>query len=379
MHSEHVVTVEKLAVGGDGVARIPFKDRSIVVFIKLAAQEDELKIKITFVEKNFLRADILEILKPSPARRQAPCPYFPTCGGCAWQHIDESEQVHQKEIILQELFQKFIPGVDFNLLPTIYSPKNLHYRNRIQLKRLGTKLGYFQRESHDIVDIDLCLIAEKEISDQIPMVKAKLRPTTEVQKFELKLNQKNEFEYYNIGDQGEGLSFSQVNNEINQKLVGLVSQIVTKINPTFVSELYAGAGNFTFDLLQKLPNLRMESVEMNSELTKFATQKLTSLSYQKRLFAFTSDCESFVARRSLSKQLVILDPPRAGCSDIVLKKIIETGPTDLIYISCHPVFLARDLQKIMMANQNFKIRHLQIFDMFPQTDHFETFLYLSTT
>lgn len=379
LHSEHTVIIEKLAVGGDGVARIPFKDRSIVVFVKLAAPKDELKIKITFVEKNFLRAEIIEILEPSLSRRPAPCPYFPTCGGCTWQHINEAEQVQQKEIILNELLQKFIPDISYALAASTHSPKSLHYRNRIQLKHLGTQMGYFQRESHQIVDIDLCLIADKLISDQIPAIKAKIRPAVELQKYELKLNQRNEFEYYKIGELGEGLSFSQVNNEINQKLVNLVSEIVAKINPTFVSELYAGAGNFSFELLQKLPSLRVESVEMNSELTSFATQKLTALNYQKRLFAFTSDCESFVGRRALSSELVLLDPPRAGCSDLVLKKVIEAKPQDLIYISCHPVFLARDLQKILATNKNYKIRHLQIFDMFPQTDHFETFVHLSTT
>jgi 23S rRNA (uracil1939-C5)-methyltransferase len=378
LHSEHTVTVEKLAVGGDGVARIPFKDRTMVVFVKLAAPQDEVKIRITSVEKNFLRADILEILRPSLARREAPCGYFSTCGGCAWQHITEAEQLNQKEIILNELFKKFIPEIHYKLEPSIASPKSFNYRNRIQLKQEGTQLGYFKRESHDIVDVDYCLITDKLISDQIPLVKSKLRPAKELQKYELKLNHKNDFEYYRIGESGEGLSFSQVNNEINQMLVDLVTKISVDKSPKFLSELYAGAGNFTFNLLKHIPELRIESVEMNPSLTKFATQKLTELSLQKRLFAFTSDCESFVSRRNLSDEFIILDPPRAGCSDGVLKKVISAGPKDIIYISCHPVFLARDLQKLFAANKNYKIRQVQIFDMFPQTDHFETFVHLST-
>ncbi|MBC7421004.1 MAG: class I SAM-dependent RNA methyltransferase [Bdellovibrio sp.] len=379
MHSEHLVTVEKLAVGGDGVARIPIKDRTMVVFVSKAAPQDELKIKISVVEKTFLRAEIVEIIKPSPARREAPCEYFSACGGCVWQHINEDEQLRQKELILTELFKKFIPEVNYALAKGVASPKNLHYRNRIQLKRLGAKLGYFKKESHDIVDINYCLIADKLVSDQIPIIKEKLKPAAELQKYELKLNHKNEFEYYRIGESGEGLSFSQVNNEINQLLVELVTKLVADKNPSFLTELYAGAGNFTFDLLKNLNSLRIESVEMNPELTKFSTKKLSELSLQKRLFAFTSDCESFASRRALSNEFILLDPPRAGCSDSVLKKVIEAGSKDIIYISCHPVFLARDLQKIFAANKNYKIRHLQIFDMFPQTDHFETFVHLSTT
>lgn len=378
LHSEHLVMVEKLAVGGAGVARIPFKDRTLVVFVHQAAPQDELKIRISAVEKSFLRAEIIEIIKPSATRQEAACEYFSSCGGCAWQHINEPEQLRQKEIILTELFKKFIPEVNYTLEKSIASPEKLHYRNRIQLKQLGMKLGYFKSESHDIVDINYCLIADKRISDQIPVLKTKLRPSTEVQKYELRLNHKNVFEYYKIGEIGEGVSFSQVNNEVNQLLVSAVEKIVGLKNPTFLTELYAGAGNFTFNLLKALPNLKIESAEMNPALTKFATQRLTELSLQKRLFAFTSDCESFACRRALSNEFIILDPPRAGCSDLVLKKLIAANPKDIIYISCHPVFLARDLQKILLANKNYKIQHLQIFDMFPQTDHFETLLHLST-
>ncbi len=378
LHSEHLVTVEKLAVGGDGVARIPVKDRTMVVFVNKAAPLDQLKIKISVVEKTFLRAEIIEIIKPSPARREAPCGYFSACGGCVWQHINEDEQLRQKELILTELFKKFIPDVAYVLSKTVASPKSFNYRNRIQLKQIGAKLGYFKSESHDIVDIDYCLIADKAISDQIPIIKSKIRPVSELQKYELRLNHKNDFEYYRIGETGEGLSFSQVNNQINQFLVDEVTKIVSAQNPAFLAELYAGSGNFTFSLLKALPGLRIESAEMNPALTKFAAQKITELNLQKRLFAFTSDCESFTNRRALSSEFIVLDPPRAGCSDSVIKNVIAAETKNLIYISCHPVFLARDLQKIFAANRNYKIKHLQVFDMFPQTDHFETFIHLST-
>lgn len=377
LNSEHTVKIEKLAVGGDAVARINVQDRSIVVFVKLGAPGDQAKIRIVGVEKTFLRAEITELIEASGTRRVAPCGYFPTCGGCTWQHVTELEQVSQKELILKELLQKFVPNKTYTLVPSFHSPKSFNYRNRIQLKHVNDQLGYFKRESHDIVDINYCLIADKIISDQIPPIKMKLRPAKELQKYELKLNQKNDFEYYKIGEAGEGLSFSQVNNDVNAELARTVTSLVANDHPTMMTELYAGAGNFTFSLLGKLPSLVIESVEMNPDLTKFSTQKLTALGLQKRLFAFTSDCESFVVRRPLSKDLILLDPPRSGCSDVVLKKVIDAKPKNILYISCHPVFLARDLQKLFNAHPEYKISHLQIFDMFPQTDHFETLIYLT--
>ncbi len=377
LHSEHIVTVEKLVVGGNGLARLQYLEKSLVVFIPRAAPQEEVKIKITHVEKNHLTAEIVEILTPSPSRRAAPCEYFNNCGGCSWQHIDESEQILQKEQILKDLLKKFIPDAFYELLPTIISEKSFNYRNRIQLKQLNSALGYFKKASHQIVDIENCLLAEKDLSDQISVIKKSLKPCSEIKKFEFRLNHLNQFEHYAIGAEGEGLSFSQVNRDVNEKLVSAVVQLVKAGAPSFATELYAGAGNFSFSLLKDLPQLELESVELNSKLTGFSTRKLTELKLQKRLFAFTSDCESFVERRALSKEFIILDPPRSGCSDIVLNKILAANPQHLLYISCHPVFLARDLKKILERQPDFKIRHLQIFDMFPQTDHFESLVLLS--
>ena len=377
MHSEHIVSIEKLVVGGDGLARLQLNEKSLVVFVPLAAPQDKVKIKIVHTEKNHLIGEIIEIIDASPSRREAPCEYFKACGGCTWQHVREDEQILQKELILTDLFKKFLPEISYELSASIKSENSFHYRNRIQLKQSGQKLGYFKKSSHEIVDIDSCLIAETEISSQISVIKTQLRPTQELKKYELRINQLNQFEYYPIGDGGEGLSFSQVNNSVNKVLVNEVVGLVKKINPEFLTELYAGAGNFTFSILKDLPDLRIESVEMNSKLTSFATKKLTELKLQKRLFAFTSDCESFVIRRPLSQELVLLDPPRAGCSDSVLQKIIDTASRNILYVSCHPVFLARDLKRILQIHPEYRISHLQIFDMFPQTDHFETVVLLT--
>ncbi len=377
LNTEHIVTVEKMAVGGAGVARIPFNEKLIVVFIDRVAPNEKVKIKIIAAEKNYLKAVLIEIITPSPFRREAPCEYFKNCGGCSWQHIEETEQVRQKETILKELLHKFIPDIAYSLEPTITSKFSFNYRNRIQLKHKNGRLGYFQRETHEIVDIDYCLIADKKISEQIPLLRQKLKPSSELKKYELRLNQENIFESYKIGETGEGLAFSQVNNFVNAELVSSVVEIVKKISPSFLTELYAGSGNFSFELLKEAKTLKIESAELNEELTTFAIKKMFALGFQKRIFAFTANCDHFVQRRPLSKEFILLDPPRAGCSEIVLNKVAEVQPQSLIYISCHPVYLARDLKRLMSNSTRYKIDKIQIFDMFPQTDHFETLVHLS--
>lgn len=376
LHSVHTVEIEKLVVGGDGLARLQHEDKSLVVFVAQAAPQEQVKIKITKVEKNHLIAEVLEILRPSVARRAAPCEYFNSCGGCNWQHISESEQIYQKELILIDLFKKFLPDTKFSLLPSVKSDLNFNYRNRIQLKQQNSTLGYFKKSSHEIVDITSCLLAEKEISDQIVGLKNSLRPTPELKKFELRINNLNKFEHYPIGEDGEGLSFSQVNNNVNQKLVFQTLEIIKKINPLFITELYAGAGNFTFAILAALKQVKIESVELNSKLTAFAKQRVLDLKLEKHAFIFTADCEFFLKNNAPSEEVLLLDPPRAGCSEAVVDHIIRSKSKNIVYISCHPVFLARDLKKIISSRPDYKIEHLQIFDMFPQTDHFETLIWL---
>jgi len=377
LHSEHIIEIEKLVVGGDGLGRITFKDKSLVVFVSMAAPGDKLRIKITHAERNHLKGQIVEIIKPAESSRPAPCEYYENCGGCSLQHMTESAQLQQKELILRDLFNRFIPNAKWELLPSVKSEFDFHYRNRIQLKSEGGKLGYFKKSSHQIVDIKHCPIADKRISDSIPEVKAELKPSAEVVRYELRINHLDQFEYYKIGEDGEGLSFSQVNNSVNTKLVKAVEKLISAINPSYMSELYAGAGNFSFPLVDALPEMRMESVELNSKLTEFALKKAADHNLQSRLTFVTSDCEAYVKRGELSKEVVLLDPPRAGCSEEVMNAICIRQPNNIVYVSCHPANLARDLSLILQKNHSYKIKYLQIFDMFPQTDHFETLVHLS--
>jgi 23S rRNA (uracil1939-C5)-methyltransferase len=381
LHSEHTVNVEKLLVGGDGLARLQIADQSIVVFIPDSAPQDQVLVQITEVQKNFLKALIKKIIVPSPFRRLPPCQYAVECGGCNWQHVIESEQINQKELILKDLIHKFLPNVPYTLLNTIKSEQSFGYRNRIQLKQKNQELGYFKKRSHDLVNINDCLIAEDPIRQQINALKANLKPTTILKKFELRINQNNAVEHYEIGEHGEGLSFSQVNNFVNSQLVESIVQHIQTLASTdpemLITELYAGAGNFTFSLVEKIPKIKIEAVELNSTLTKFAIEKIKRLKLNKNITFFTTQCETFSNHFHLSKKLILLDPPRSGCHPDVIERIAENSPENILYISCHPSFLVRDLDRLIKRNPSYKIKHLQIFDMFPQTDHFETVCLLS--
>lgn len=371
------LTIEKLAVGGSGIARHRFSgnsfERDVVVFVPQSAPGDLAQIKISTVEKTFLTGEIVKIIEPSPHRREPPCSVADICGGCSWQHVNDDEQVRQKELILTDLMQKFLKDTPYVLQQSVIGQKRLNYRNRIQLKRLGSQFGYFKKGSHDIVDIDNCPIADEKINEHIPRLKKELKPSTDIKKFELKINQDGQFEHYPIGETGEGLSFAQVNTEINQKLVDQVVQHIAQYKPNSITELFAGAGNFTFKLSAALPETKINAVELNSILTKYAVDQVKSLKLQKKLTFFTTDCVQFCKSMSLSKDLVLIDPPRSGCDRLILQKIAQNPPQSFVYVSCHPVNLVRDIAYLKSLNNSLKIKWLQIYDMFPQTDHFETF------
>ncbi len=381
LHSEHIVTIEKMSVGGDGVARIPVNDRTVVVFVPMSAPGDELKIKITKAEKTFLFGSIFQIIKPSVYRREPPCPYASDCGGCSWQQIIESEQVNQKELILKELIKKFLPDVIYSLAPTALSKKSFEYRNRIQLKHLGEKIGYFKPQSHDIVEIQDCLIADTPIREKISDLVKNLKPAAELKKYEIKINQDGKVEHYEIGSHGEGLSFSQVNNDVNQLLVDETIHQLKLILPAdfsgLMSELYAGAGNFTFALAQVFTKMRIEAVELNHRLTAYAADVVKTKKLIKQVTFFTTKVEIFAFHQSLSSDIILLDPPRSGCLPEVIFRIAEKNPQNIVYISCHPTMFVRDLALLLKSNSEYQIKYLQIFDMFPQTDHFETLCILS--
>ncbi len=369
------VKIEKLAVGGSGIARHRFLERDIVVFVPLTAPGDVAQIKILSIEKTFLTGELVKIIEPSPHRRTPPCPVADRCGGCSWQQVVEAEQVQQKELILTDLLQKFLKETPYVLQPSVVGKKRLNYRNRIQLKRLGNAFGYFEKGSHNIVDIDFCPIADEKINEQIPRLKNELKPSEQIKKYELKINQEGQFEHYPIGESGEGLSFAQVNTEINDLLVQKTVSAITAYKPTNITELFAGAGNFTFQLAQALPESKINAVELNSNLTKYGVEKVKALKLQKRLTFFTADCVQYCKSMPLSNDVVLIDPPRSGCDRTILQKIALNPPRSLVYVSCHPVNLVRDLAYLKTAvstNRPLQIKWLQIYDMFPQTDHFET-------
>ncbi|WP_413289400.1 class I SAM-dependent RNA methyltransferase [Bdellovibrio sp. HCB337] len=380
MSSQLTVTIDKLAIGGAGVAR----HDGLVIFVPDAAPGDELLIEITTKKKNFAEAQIVKVLKPGPSRRTPPCPIADRCGGCNWQHLTEDEQRRQKQLMVQETLAKFLPGMDLPFLPLKESPLSLRYRNRIQPKYSRGRFGFFARRSHEIVEAKDCPITEEKLTNEFAKIKAELdkkfRDTKETQRLEIYLDQSETPKWLLMGEEKEGVGFSQVNRFQNEDLIKTVLEWSEGADYERIFDFYAGGGNFTFPLAEKYRTQQIVAAELDSKLVQKAHEKIQAAgSLNKRMHYYLSDVASFMRRTQFqSKDLVLLDPPRAGADEYVMKALAQGSVAKIIYISCHPVSLARDLkyffeaQAARSSSKPLKLKKIQCFEMFPQTDHVET-------
>ncbi len=370
------VKIESLAVGGDGVGRF----NGQVIFVPDSTPEDFLEVEITESHKNFHRAQIKRILTPSPHRREPPCAYATQCGGCRWQHITENEQLRQKEKMIISSLKKFLKTQEIPFKGMIPSPTAFRYRNRIQPHYQEGSLGFFKKRSHDLVPINDCLITEASLTALWPEIQKKLSTVRRKNgQIEIALDEELTPSWRFIEKADDSAGFSQVNRFLNTQLVEKVVQISKSLPvPGRLIDLYSGSGNFTFPLSNAHKKNQVIGVELNPALALRFREKTLQLNLSPKFIEiYNSDVENFVKKFPiLPEDFVLLDPPRTGASSLVMKSLAQSGAHHIVYVSCHPTTLARDLELFMASAQacgnNYKIEQVLGFDLFPQTDHVET-------
>lgn len=376
---ELVVNIEKMAITGEGVARF----HSAVIFIPRGAPGDTLRVKITQAKKNHYRAQILEVMNPGPERIKPICNVADRCGGCTWQHLSSAEQLHQKQILLKEVLSRFLHEGLSTIQPIRPSPEPFYYRNRIQPRWDGAQFGFNAWKSHDFVAIKDCHLVEEPLrmalkTPEVWNRKVVSKNLPENHRIELYLNEENSVQVRALKENTEDSFFSQVNRFQNTELVDYVVGLSLQKKYLKIYDLYSGSGNFTFPLSDKHKSAQVVGVELSSELTKRAQSKAQDLRISRQFLEFyTMSVDYFLARHVPSEaDLVVLDPPRAGASAFVIASLAAAAPQSIIYISCHPVSLGRDLalleKEASSRRKKVRIKSIQPFEMFPQTSHLET-------
>ena len=394
---------------GRGVARQEGK----TVFVENAVYGETLDAQILAEKKNFLEARKLQTKLKSDYQRKPPCPYFYECGGCSIMDINYDTQIELKKNLIKNAIKKST-GINLEEIEVIESPE-FRYRNKIRLQvDKDGGLNYLETYSKKMVKIDDCLIANEKISENLANIEKITKDIN--QKFigiieeisvrssenNILLNLQGKFDNHTIAYINEKYSNSiysinlligrdlvtingegYLNYKIGQKEFKISANDFYQVNDYQIENLYNIARKF-LGKNQKLLDLYCGSatssmsinddnivgVEINKNAIKDAKENAKRNGL--RDYKFIAKNAKFIDSSFIIKEkidAVTVDPPRAGIDKDVVKPIANAGIDKIVYISCNPQTLARDIKRFM--DREYKLEKIKAVDMFPQTMHVE--------
>ena len=374
--------IERILPRGLGIA---FAEGT-TFFVALAAAGDLVNSIVTEVKGKTAFAEIESVIEAGPERIEPPCPYFGICGGCDFQQLNYEAQLAAKVAIIRDCLHR-IGKIEWEKeIPIIPSPEPFGYRLRAQwhANTNSKQIGYFRRDSRDLVDIEYCMVLQPELQTQL----TELRENAEWEMFAAEKVQidaaagskghvsvytadlPDEMKEIEIGSFDEkylfsARSFFQGNKYLLERLIETAIGNARGMNAL---DLYCGVGFFTLPLARRFEHVI--GVEENEEAVDFGERNAANGDLHNIEFRRES------VRRYLSNvveselDFVLLDPPRAGTEKDTIMNLIRLRPKQISYVACEPSVLARDLKRF--TENGYEIESIIALDMFPQTHHVET-------
>ncbi len=430
------VTIQSLGINGEGVGYW----HGYTIFADGALPGEEVRGRLTQVERKFGRIQVSSTLNENPGRTKPPCPLFGRCGGCQLMHLSYDHQIDLKRQLVLKALERVGKLTDIAVEPCIASPSPLHYRNKIQLPVTasdeGLKIGLYARNSHDLIEVDHCLVhcelgetvfqkvskiikesgitsynhathtgvlrfvliksaintkevlvtlvtafeapeVLKQISDSI------MQQCPEVKGVSLNINEAQgnvvlggNFKLLNGRDFIEevlaGLtfrvspsSFFQVNTAQAENLYAKALEFAALTGKENVLDAFCGVGTLSLLIAQQAKHV--VGVECVPEAISDAIVNAKRNAIENTEF-ICANAEDYISTIN-AIDVAFLNPPRKGCEKQFLEKLTELNPKRIVYISCDPGTLARDLA--LLREKGYNIVVIQPFDMFPQTSHVE--------
>ena len=359
-----ILTIHDIAFGGEGVGRMD----DFVVFVPFVIVGETVEAEITEVKRNFARAKLLHVITPSPERVEPPCQYFTRCGGCQYQHMDYATQLQMKQKQIADLFERVGKISRDVVAPVLPCPSPYGYRNRIMIRSQWNgpakklEIGFIRSDRPFVEDIEECKIAEPALNEQIKHVRA--HPP---HKGGIKVVLRVQPENWEVPPD----SFFQNNFFLLPKLVETVREFLQASGAKHLVDLYCGVGFFGIEAAGTMDSF--VGVEYDKLAIAAARKNAASRNIQNGEFIAAKVEEALpelLKKFSPENTAVILDPPRKGCWPETLELLRQTRPAQVIYVSCHPATMARDLN-ILCTDSVFELVRVQPLDMFPQTQHVE--------
>ena len=341
--------IEDVAFGGKGVAR----ENGKAVFIPFTIDGESVSAKITREKKQFAEAELVDLRETSSHRVEPPCPYFGQCGGCAYQHIDYAHQLAIKSRQVHDVLQRIGKLKDVPMRSIIPSPLQYAYRNRITVHAENGVIGYFRRDSHRLIDVERCPIAMDEVNRELTDLRARDLGDG----------------HYTLRARSGPRVFSQTNDGVANALRDLIVELMPP-NQDLLIDAFCGAGSFTKALVDKFNRV------VGIDWDRFAIAAALETAGAKETYIagdVDANLNSILGQSDADQTAVIVDPPAVGLSAHARKTIVDLAPATLIYVSCNPATLARDLAELQ---SRFKIESVTPLDMFPQTAEIEVVVQL---
>jgi 23S rRNA (uracil1939-C5)-methyltransferase len=427
------LTIDSMAYGGKGVARRDGK----VYFVDDAIEGDTAMVNVTSESERYNEARVMQLVKPSALRGSSPCVVSNVCGGCQWQGVAYDQQMAWKKQFVENALRRIGKIGELIQVETMPSPKTNGYRNRILVRARiipdgRLVVGYFRRGSREFVAIDRCEIAEERINrfmDNLKKIsfaetllklgiKSEVRFRFEIQ--DLPSRTDNEahllisvydtdeikFPINLIVDQFTSLSevfwagsvrdlsaapitafetdlgvtfhtsaglFQQINIPHNHRIRRLVKDTVDELDPKRILDIFCGSGNLSLPLANGKRHI--DGVEYSRKAIETAHHNIR-LGHIQGADYYAGDTEKFLwraAKNGVIYDMIIADPPREGMYKSLVP-LMKLKPKHILYISCDPTTLSRDLGSL--CKHGFTVKRLVALDFFPNTYHIETFVVL---
>ena len=380
------IVCEGLDDFGRGVCRVSGK----VLFVSNLLPLEEAKVKVSIDKKKYMVGEVVEYFKKSNERVISRCPYE-NCG-CVLMNLSYEKTLDYKKDRVISLFKKFA-SIDLTDINIVSVSNNYGYRNKVSLKVRDGKIGYYKNGSNVLIEIDRCLILSDRINEIIGVLKKEdlskvnsivikdmdevlidiegIMDISNLKKYSssIFMNGKHVFGKEKISSSLMGYnflvskdSFFQVNKEVTEKLYSKVIEYAGRGEKLI--DLYCGTGTIGMFLSKNYNEI--VGIEINKSAVECAldNMKINDI----RNISFKCGDANKLCKGEMA-DTVVVDPARAGLSSLGVKNILEINPGRIVYVSCNPVTLARDLKELSL---NYKLKDICLFDMFPWTYHVET-------
>lgn len=395
MNIKNNIKIEKLDDFGRGIGYVDNK----IIFISDAMIGEVVDVNIIKETNKYYEGEVIKYINKSSDRVNVSCPYYKFCGGCNILHMNYDNQIEYKKDKLKNILKKFSNlNIDIDV---IKNKDVIGYRNKIELKIQDNRWGYYNSKTHNFIEVTNCILAKESINNVIEnkkyiniksgsitircnyndeiLLNIKTDDKVNIDINNLKNNIKlvgiviNDKKYYGDNFFYEMInnklfkvnynSFFQINNYITKEIINIIND---NCYGRILLDLYCGVGFLGQAISYKFDKIYGIELNKNSIIDAINNAKINNIN---NTYYMCGDSSKLISNIKENIDTLIIDPPRSGLYKNMINDILKTNSNTIIYVSCNPITLGRDIN---LLKEKYTVEKIYLFDMFSNTYHFET-------